>query len=231
MAKFQRLSEKVKLVGIASGSKEYKSLARKVNRLQKRGYIFSPNTPVSSATNLYDVSVYVNPITGQLIKGTARLAQERSDWARKGWETRRRKAKVSDEEMIHIAPELGNILAEIQRKIDTWQEHDEWKRDEGKGYETFVDVKKRDKNKLQSYLNYAIATEGKEAVAARMEANAEQINYLAEMILYGSSGDSKDSGDYMQGELAAFGQLLMGRRLSESERQDLEYQIESFFPA
>lgn len=238
MAKFKKLSEKVKLIGIAPGTKEYRNLARKVNRMQKRGYIFSPTIEVGPATNLYSVSVYVDPQTGALIKGTTRFQQEKSNWARQSWETRRRNAKLSEQEMVHIAPELDKVLTEIWRKINSWEAKDVWKRDKNKTpkggtrkYETFDEVKERDKNKLKAYLNYAIATEGKEAVAARMEANAEMVNYYAEMILYGSSGDSKDGGDYMQGALAEFAELITGRQLTDGERQDLEYQIESFFPA
>ena len=79
-------------------------------------------------------------------------------------------------------------------------------------------------------LEMAIAQEGAQTVAERLEANAEMANMLATQILYGGSGDRTDF-NYMQGELAGFAQIILGRNLSTYESIDLEQQIESFMPA
>lgn len=235
MIRGQKLSSKVKLVGVAPGTKEYKNLARRVRGMEKRGYIFSKNIPVSANTNLYEVSAYVDPISGQFIKGTVRHQQEKSISSRKGWETRRKNALQEEPQLVKTLPtDLGKILAEIQRKIQDWEPYTEWvnPRTKDENYKTsaFTKLKERDKDKLKAMLNLAIATEGKQAVAARLEANAEEANVLATQILYGGSGDRTDF-NYMQGELAAFSQIILGRHLSTAEQIELEQQIESFMPA
>lgn len=237
--KWKPLANTVKLTGVTPGTKEYKNLYRRVRGMQKRGYIFSEKVPVSPATNLYEVSAYVDQTSGILIKGTVRLQQERAKAARKGWESRRRNAlrESTDEAervaLLSNAHDLDNILANIKHKIDNWEGKVEWTIGDdkkGKG-ETFTQVKKRDKDHLKSLLDNAIATEGVEAVARRLEANADEANILAEQILYGGSGSSQDSHAYMQGELAQFAQLLKGRELTLDEKMELEQQIESFMPA
>lgn len=235
MIRGQKLSSKVKLVGVAPGTKEYKNLARRVRGMEKRGYIFSKNIPVSANTNLYEVSAYIDPISGQFIKGTVRHQQEKSISSRKGWETRRKNALQEEPQLVKALPtDLGKILAEIQRKIDEWQPLTEWVNPNTKGetYENsaFTKLKTRDKNKLKAMLEMAIAQEGAQTVAARLEANAEMANMLATQILYGGSGDRTDF-NYMQGELAGFAQIILGRNLSTHESIDLEQQIESFMPA
>lgn len=229
---YKPLAQTVKLSGVVPGTKEYKNLYRRVRRMQNRGYIFNEQVPVGSTTNLYEVSVYVDPITGVFIKGTVRLHQERKAAARKGWETRRQSAlrEAADEAervaLLINANELDSILDNIRMKIEQWTPKEEWK--VGKG--TFEKVKNRDKDKLKSLLDLAILTEGVEAVARRLEEHATMVNLLAEQILYGGSGGKKDS-DYMQGELAEFAEILTGGSLNLDGKKALEQQIESFMPA
>ena len=208
---------------------------RRIKRLQSRGYMFPKGyTPKQGASlaDIYAAAYYIDQSTPapRVITGMERLAQERSTAARKAAETRRRNLL----ERQALPTDLGKVLAEIQRKIDDWEPYVEWvnpqTKDEDYKTSAFTNLKKRDKNKLEAMLKLAIVTEGKQAVAARLEANAEEANVLATQILYGGSGDKTDF-NYMQGELAAFSQIILGRHLSIAEQIELEQQIESFMPA
>lgn len=216
---------------------EAAKLRRKIKALQKRGYMFPKGYTPKPGANLYEVAFYIDQssTTPHAITGVERRAQERSIAARKAAETRRRRALITEPETTRNLPtDLGKVLTEIQRKIDEWQPLTEWVNPNTKGetYENsaFTKIKTRDKNKLKAMLEMAIAQEGAQNVAARLEANAEMANMLATQILYGGSGDRTDF-NYMQGELAGFAQIILGRNLSTHESIDLEQQIESFMPA
>jgi hypothetical protein len=213
---------------------EAAKLRRRIKALQKRGYMFPKGYTPTPGANLYEAAYYIDQSTPtpHAITGVERREQERSIAARKAAETRRRRALITDPETTQGLPtDLGKVLTEIQRKIDEWQPRTEWVNPNTKGetYENsaFTKVKTRDKNKLKAMLDMAISQEGAQTVAARLEANAEMANTLATQIL---SGDRTDF-NYMQGELAGFAQILLGRNLSTHESIDLEQQIESFMPA
>lgn len=216
---------------------EAAKLRRQIKALQKRGYMFPKGYAPTPGANLYEAAFYIDQSTPtpHAITGVERRAQERSIAARKAAETRRRRALITEPETTQGLPtDLGKILAEIQRKIQDWEPYTEWvnPRTKDENYKTsaFTKLKERDKDKLKAMLNLAIATEGKQAVAARLEANAEEANVLATQILYGGSGDRTDF-NYMQGELAAFSQIILGRHLTTAEQIELEQQIESFMGA
>ena len=216
---------------------EAEKLRRQIKALQKRGYMFPKGYAPKPGANLYEAAFYIDQssTTPHAITGVERRAQERSIAARKAAETRRRRALITEPETTQGLPmDLGKVLTEIQRKIDEWQPLTEWVNPNTKGetYENsaFTKLKTRDKNKLKAMLEMAIAQEGAQTVAARLEANAEMANMLATQILYGGSGDKTDF-NYMQGELAGFAQIILGRNLSTHESIDLEQQIESFMPA
>lgn len=216
---------------------EDEKLRRQIKALQKRGYMFPKGYAPKPGANLYEAAFYIDQssATPHAITGVERRAQERSIAARKAAETRRMRALITEPETTQGLPtDLGKVITEIQRKIDEWQPLTEWVNPNTKGetYENsaFTKLKTRDKNKLKAMLEMAIAQEGAQTVAARLEANAEMANMLATQILYGGSGDRTDF-NYMQGELAGFAQIILGRNLSTHESIDLEQQIESFMPA
>ena len=232
----KKLSQKVKLVGVEPGSREYRRISRGVTRLEKRGYIFPSNVVITPATNLYEVARYIDQQTETVISGIDRLHQERKIAARKGWVTQRKNAlrqgEVSPEEQTHMADELNSVITEIYRKIDTWQPKEVWGQYKGKRVhsQTFTEVKRRDKNKLKAWLDFAIASEGLETIAARAQAQPDTVNHLAEQIMYGNSGTAADN-NYIQGELSELASILLGKRLTTHESIELEEQIESFMPA
>lgn len=216
---------------------EAAKLRRQIKALQKRGYMFPKGYAPTPGANLYEAAFYIDQssTTPHAITGVERRAQERSIAARKAAETRRmRELTTAPETTQGLPTDLGKVLTEIQRKIDEWQPLTEWVNPNTKGETSensaFTKLKTRDKNKLKAMLEMAIAQEGAQTVAARLEANAEMANMLATQILYGGSGDRTDF-NYMQGELAGFAQIILGRNLSTHESIDLEQQIESFMPA
>ena len=88
----KKLSQKVKLVGVEPGSREYRRISRGVTHLEKRGYIFPSNAVITPTTNLYEVARYIDQQTDTVISGLERLHQERQIAALKSWVTRRKNA-------------------------------------------------------------------------------------------------------------------------------------------
>ena len=91
-------------------------------------------------------------------------------------------------------------------------------------------IKEQEKNSLQSMLDGAIASEGEEAVAQRLEANATEAIALADEILYGSGdkeGNFRDARTQINEDKVRFSTLITGRILSIEERKNLEEEAES----
>lgn len=210
-------------------------IARQVRQLQKRGY----STPAVSALSeylpkdytikdIYALSTYRSPITGQTISGLERRTQERSIAAKYGSSKRQQILSQAAQTGKPPASEVDNVLNEIEHKISAWQPLQQWTRTSksGKTSDTFVKVKERDKNKLEAFLNAAIQQEGREVVATRLQKRASMVELYVNQILYGGSGNKLDSSvisgtnTYMQAELNSLLEIVLGRKL---DQKDAEY--------
>lgn len=188
--------------------KEKNRLRKAINRLEKRGYtvpvelkelLKSGDIEKLKATKMpeiYAQSTYKKD--GLTITGTERRKQERSESARKGAETRRRKTQpISEEE------EVFNALDAMISTIEEWTA-------EPQHTEYFKLLKEKDRNKARSILNGAISQRGRKEVAITVQENAEELNMLLEQILY-ASGDGKGIRAGRTGQesnLARFAQIL-----------------------
>lgn len=108
---------------------------------------------------------------------------------------------------------LENVREEIRR----WTPQPNWTK-------SLADLKERDKSILENLLNGAIASQGEEAVARRLEENSVEINALLQEILYGSGskeGNFKDGRTQVNFDLARFSAIIMGRSLTVEESMDL----------
>lgn len=117
-----------------------------------------------------------------------------------------------------IIPEFSDIvLANIRAEIERWTPVPNWT-------PSLAEAKTHDKNVLESALNGAIEQYGEQAVAQRLQENAEEINTLVQEILYGSGGKEgnfKNGRTQVNFDLARFSAIIMGRPLTVDESIDL----------
>lgn len=202
-----------------------------VNRLKKI-------TP----TVLYQKSTAVSPYGG-IVKGTKARQQERFVSARKGVQTRSRNIYEREQRFLddwqrerermrarerfyedrenegtgELPRQSYATIENVREEIRRWTPQPNWSK-------SLADLKERDKGILENLLNGAIASQGEEAVARRLEENSVEINALLQEILYGSGskeGNFKDGRTQVNFDLARFSAIIMGRSLTVDESMDL----------
>lgn len=123
-----------------------------------------------------------------------------------------------DEDYYTNIPEFSDIvLANIKAELERWTPAPNWT-------PSLAEAKTHDKNVLESALNGAIEQYGEQAVAQRLQENAEEINTLVQEILYGSGskeGNFKNGRTQVNFDLARFSAIIMGRPLTVDESIDL----------
>lgn len=199
---------------LKESKKEIQRIKREIRALKKRGYILPDNAipampkVATEATvrkykaitpkTLYKKAVYVDPDTGKKVRGETRRKQERKAAAKKGVETK--------------AINKGlKILANIRKIID------EYTPDERMS--TWLAMKKyEDRDKLKNTLEGAIATDGEQAVAKRINESSEDIVEIIYMILYGYR--TPTGGPGLQMNLAKFVSIIRGRPLTVKESME-----------
>ena len=219
---------------------------RFIRSAEARGYTFPdsvvPKLPkrVTEATirrldsirpaYLYKKAVYTSP-EGVQVSGTKRRTQERSEQAQKAADTRRRRfiedrnaAPGIKGEPPQEAAFALNTIEDILYVIDNREIKEEWwkhKRDPLGRY------KEDDANRLRSVLEQAIAEEGRDAVAARIAENAQDIGELITQALQGSGDRYRENGrEAVNALVQKFAAILRGRRLTASESLELTEQGE-----
>ena len=190
--------------------KEVKRLQRFINRLEKRGYYFDesiiPEKPkrvskqaLSALQNLkgnriYVKANYINPQTGEILGGI---------------EGKKVEKQLKSEYQRPIYNESDIILQNIIRLIDEWYPQDYWSI-------YFEEQKRNDKDLLLNMLNDAIAREGREEVARRLQANSNgDLERLTNSILYSSD---EEQVNY---DIVIFANYLKGGNLSLEENIEL----------
>lgn len=117
---------------------------------------------------------------------------------------------ISDtEDEYEYAPNISDtILRNVENLISSWTPDTRWSKN-GKIIAT------ENMDMLSNILDRAIAREGREEVAQRMEDNAEEINNLVETVAYHSYKN------YATGELSRFADILNGSILDATEKADI----------
>nr|DAG43288.1 MAG TPA: hypothetical protein [Caudoviricetes sp.] len=207
-------------------SKQKSRIKKIVKGAKSRGYTFTggdifqylPSDAVQlknvKPEQIYSLAIYVDESTGNVISGTARRAQERSNASRKGWITHRATAQdfmTLPNEIDEVIENAMDLLNRMQHEIEHWssseqvlRKENEWKAGKRSGSKNFYDVKEQDKNILTRLFESAINRVGKETVARNLQARAAEAQGYLEAILYGGSGAQRDGGNYAQAELTSF---------------------------
>ena len=228
-------SEKEKL--LTDYRKERRRLQSLVRSMEKRGYILPigvvPKIPkritegsirrlkALTPNVLYEKSAWKDPVTGSIFTGKQGRYYERKRSSAKGARTRKSTSVGTgdwDQGEEEVVDRRDVVLSRIEEKIRNWEPDDNWG-------EWFRNVKQRDMRSLKNVLDAAIAADGRDAVAKRCEENAEEVNRVADAVLYGSGGGKK--GGYaagrteIAGDLARFAAIIQGKSLTPEDSESI----------
>lgn len=204
--------------------KELKRIKQFMYRAGKRGFLFPedvlPSKPQKitkrsverlkkiNPESLYKKATYYDPIKGGFIKGTERRKQERTTAAQKAARTRKARAKrgkqyATDYDQSELVVQTETVLQRVEAMIAEWDmsQFPSWMQKR----------KEHDKNVLQSMLNGAIESEGRDVVARRCEQHATEMIALTEQALYDSKSESSSAA------LNQISAIILGRALSFDE--------------
>lgn len=154
-----------------------------------------------TAKTLYNYATYYDPLTGKTITGTERARQERSIKSKKGWETRKEKQK--------LPKSTDEVLRVVQQLLDRWSPSEKWS-------SKYLSDRRSLRDKFQRMLDGAIAMEGRDAVAKRLEGKAAQVISIVETIAL-----AEYITDDPQSLTLEFSAILMGRVPSMEESREL----------
>lgn len=108
--------------------------------------------------------------------------------------------------------ETDNVLSTIREYINSWTPSSLWT-------DWFANTKEKDKNLLERILDAAIARDGEEAVAQRLQENAAEVLEIAYGVLYDSGGKEGRGG--INADLVRFTAIVVGRPLTQSESEEI----------
>lgn len=225
-------------------SKQKSRIKRVMQRAAQRGYYFpdmadlfvKPDQATRAeleklrgitANDIYGRGIWRNPATGEVISGSERRRQERSEAAQRGVQTRRYREALErlanqDKQYGFFAGGLAGDFSDdtyetlryINNLIDQWSPSGDWN-------EWYTEQRRSYKNTLKSILDGAINREGREAVARRLQERAQEVIDLVERILFGS-----DKQEDVQFYLVEFATILKGSALTAEESYDLTEQVD-----
>lgn len=190
--------------------KELNRIKRFIRSAEKRGYRFDksiiPERPKRytkkqvenlkelTATKLYHKATYLDPVTGKVVGGLRGRKLERQAAAKKGQETKRRKARAAQPRRVANASTI--VLNNVRSLINEYPTA-------GAMY-------------LEKILNREIANYGESAVArALMEAPEDMVALAQEIVFYISDSAS------IQRALLSFHEIITGTIPTEEELSDI----------
>lgn len=243
-------------------------IKRKFKNISKRGYVpldnvYKDETPKrvlqkelsrlkNVAENIYQFAKYYNPLTDKYIIGTERIKQERSEAARKGWETRRaneakRRAEEIEREQREKGYDNGGVNEDDLKKRARKQAEDEqglpretevaFKRIEDMinnwtpsslWSEELKRIKTNDRNTLKSVLDGAVSSLGREQVIRNCIGNEYELIGIVQQVLYTSGSTYKEysAREGVQIDIQKFTEILYGRPLTVAESKDITDMME-----
>lgn len=193
--------------------KEVNRLKQFIRRAEKRGFTFDdviPATPkritkkqlnlIKSLTPnvLYSRSQYTDPQTGESMTGTEGRRLERSRASQKGVKTRQSKYNPPRED--------DTVLRTIEEMIRAFKPFPNWS-------QYFENSKNKDRDRLDNMLKQQIAEDGRNAVARRLQAEAETAIEMADRILYSSDEEQVNL------DLVIFATIIKGNALTMEESE------------
>lgn len=208
--------------------KELKRLQQFIRRAKKRGYTF-PDDVIPERPNritqkqlskikginpqtLYSQAEFYNPETGETISGLEGRTFERKRSAKKAQLTKA--IKQSQHTVSYLPRQTNLVIQHVRDLINQYTPSTLWS-------DYWTQKKTGDKNKLLTLLDNAIAQEGENVVAERLENYAGDIERIINSILYGSDEEQT------QFDIVEFATIIKGRSLTQQESSELTDLMES----
>ena len=117
---------------------------------------------------------------------------------------------------------VDKVLNQVESEIDRWTPPSHWS-DWLKQHKENTVV-----NPMKNMLNGAIASEGRRAVAMRLEKQASSVIDIVNQLLYGSGGKGHHVEDDDRTNLVAFAVIIKGRSLTPDESREATDYMDSF---
>ena len=176
-------------------------------RLKKKGLTFNKNPIPSIPKNITNKSIEkVNQLTTEKLKSRATSSAKRG----------------SNRTSINLPNIVDKVLNQVESEIDRWSPPTYWS-DWLKQHKENTVI-----NPMKNMLNGAIASEGRRAVAMRLEKQASSVIDIVNQLLYGSGGKGHHVEDDDRTNLVAFAVIIKGRSLTPDESREATDYMDSF---
>ena len=176
-------------------------------RLKKKGLTFNKNPIPSIPKNRTNKSIEkVNQLTTEKLKSRATSSAKRG----------------SNRTSINLPSIVDKVLNQVESEIDRWSPPTYWS-DWLKQHKENTVI-----NPMKNMLNGAIASEGRRAVAMRLENQASSVIDIVNQLLYGSGGKGHHVEDDDRTNLVAFAVIIKGRSLTPDESIEATDYMDSF---
>ena len=176
-------------------------------RLKKKGLTFNKNPIPSIPKNITNKSIEkVNQLTTEKLKSRATSSAKRG----------------SNRTSIKLPNIVDKVLNQVESEIDRWTPPSHWS-DWLKQHKENTVI-----NPMKNMLNGAIASEGRRAVAMRLEKQASSVIDIVNQLLYGSGGKGHHVEDDDRTNLVAFAVIIKGRSLTPDESREATDYMDSF---
>ena len=176
-------------------------------RLKKKGLTFNKNPIPSIPKNITNKSIEkVNQLTTEKLKSRATSSAKRG----------------SNRTSINLPSIVDKVLNQVESEIDRWSPPTYWS-DWLKQHKENTVI-----NPMKNMLNGAIASEGRRAVAMRLENQASSVIDIVNQLLYGSGGKGHHVEDDDRTNLVAFAVIIKGRSLTPDESREATDYMDSF---
>ena len=176
-------------------------------RLKKKGLTFNKNPIPSIPQNITNKSIEkLNQLTTEKLKSRATSSAKRG----------------SNRTSINLPSIVDKVLNQVESEIDRWSPPTYWS-DWLKQHKENTVV-----NPMKNMLNGAIASEGRRAVAMRLEKQASSVIDIVNQLLYGSGGKGHHVEDDDRTNLVAFAVIIKGRSLTPDESIEATEYMDSF---
>ena len=176
-------------------------------RLKKKGLTFNKNPIPSIPKNITNKSIEkLNQLTRVKLKSRATSSAKRG----------------SNRTSINLPSIVDKVLNQVESEIDRWSPPTYWS-DWLKQHKENTVI-----NPMKNMLNGAIASEGRRAVAMRLEKQASSVIDIVNQLLYGSGGKGHHVEDDDRTNLVAFAVIIKGRSLTPDESREATDYMDSF---
>ena len=176
-------------------------------RLKKKGLTFNKNPIPSIPKNITNKSIErVNQLTTEKLKSRATSSAKRG----------------SNRTSINLPNIVDKVLNQVESELDRWSPPTYWS--------DWLKQRKENTvvNPMKNMLNGAIASEGRRAVAMRLEKQASSVIDIVNQLLYGSGGKGHHVEDDDRTNLVAFAVIIKGRSLTPDESREATDYMDSF---